>query len=64
VALPGAYTPASITFRVIGARRPPLHDKVVVLEEDGAVIIKYLPAHIIIIIIIIIMAVTIYDLLD
>jgi hypothetical protein len=33
VALPAAYAPASIAPRVIGARRLPLHDKVVVLEE-------------------------------
>jgi hypothetical protein len=31
VALPGAYTPASIARRVIGARKSPLHDKAVVL---------------------------------
>jgi hypothetical protein len=34
VALPRAYTPASIGLRVIGAPRPPLHDEVV-LEEEG-----------------------------
>jgi hypothetical protein len=34
VVLPGAYAPASIAFRVIGAHKPPLHDKSVVLEED------------------------------
>jgi hypothetical protein len=34
VALPGAYAPASIALRVIGARKPPLHDKAVVLEEQ------------------------------
>jgi hypothetical protein len=32
MALPGAYAPASVAFRVTGARRP-LHDKAVVLEE-------------------------------
>jgi hypothetical protein len=36
VALPGAYAPASIALRVIGARRPPLHDKEVVLKEERA----------------------------
>jgi hypothetical protein len=34
VALPGAYAPASIALRVIGAGKPSLHDKAVVLEED------------------------------
>jgi hypothetical protein len=34
VTIPGAYAPASIAFRVIGARKPPLHDKAIVLEED------------------------------
>jgi hypothetical protein len=33
VALPGAYAPASIA---VGARKPPLHDKAVVLEEGLA----------------------------
>jgi hypothetical protein len=33
VALPGNYSPASIALRVIEARKPPLHDKTVVLEE-------------------------------
>jgi hypothetical protein len=33
VALPGAYTPASIILPVIGARKSLLHDKAVVLEE-------------------------------
>jgi hypothetical protein len=35
VGIPGAYTPASIPLRVIGARKPPLHDKEVVLEEKS-----------------------------
>jgi hypothetical protein len=30
----GAYTTASITLRVTGERKPPLHDKAAVLEED------------------------------
>jgi hypothetical protein len=34
VALPGAYTSASIVLRVTRARRPPLHDKAVALVED------------------------------
>jgi hypothetical protein len=34
VALPGAYTPTSIVLRVIGVCKPPLHDKVVVHEEE------------------------------
>jgi hypothetical protein len=34
VALPGAYAPASIALRVIGAHKLPLHDTAVVLEED------------------------------
>jgi hypothetical protein len=34
VALPGAYNPASITLRVIGGRKPPFHDKAVVLEDE------------------------------
>jgi hypothetical protein len=34
VALPGAYTPASITLRFTGARKPTLHDKAVALEEE------------------------------
>jgi hypothetical protein len=33
VALPGAYAPASIALRIIGAHEPPLHDKAVVLED-------------------------------
>jgi hypothetical protein len=33
VSLPGAYAPASITLRVTGARKPPLHGRAVVLEE-------------------------------
>jgi hypothetical protein len=33
VALLGAYDPASISLRVIGSHKPPLHDKAVVLEE-------------------------------
>jgi hypothetical protein len=33
VALPGAYSPTSIALRTVGARRPPLNIKVVVLEE-------------------------------
>jgi hypothetical protein len=35
VALLGAYSPASIALPVVGMRRPPLHDKAVVLEEDS-----------------------------
>jgi hypothetical protein len=34
VALPGAYAPASIALRVIGAHIPPLHDKAVVVEGE------------------------------
>jgi hypothetical protein len=34
VALPGTFTPASISLRVIGARKPSLHDKAIVLEEN------------------------------
>jgi hypothetical protein len=34
MALPGAYAPASIALRVTGARKPPLHDKAVVLKEE------------------------------
>jgi hypothetical protein len=33
VALPGAYAPANINFWVIGARKPPIHDKAVVFEK-------------------------------
>jgi hypothetical protein len=33
-ALPEAYTPASITLRLMGARIPRLHDKAVGLEEE------------------------------
>jgi hypothetical protein len=33
VALPGAYAPTGIALLVIGVHRPPLHDKVVFLEE-------------------------------
>jgi hypothetical protein len=33
VALPGTYSPVRIAFRVIGARKFPLHDKAVVLEN-------------------------------
>jgi hypothetical protein len=33
VALPGVYTPASIALRVTGARKPPLRDKAVALQE-------------------------------
>jgi hypothetical protein len=36
VGLPGAYAPASIALRVIGAHKPPVHDKAVVLEEGMA----------------------------
>jgi hypothetical protein len=32
VALPGAYTPASITLWIIGVRKPLLCDKAVVVE--------------------------------
>jgi hypothetical protein len=32
--LPGAYDPAIIALKVTGARKRPLHDKAVVLEED------------------------------
>jgi hypothetical protein len=31
---PEPFVPASIPLRVTGARKPPLHDKAVVLEED------------------------------
>jgi hypothetical protein len=34
VALPEAYSPASIALLVTGMRTPPLHDKAVVLEEN------------------------------
>jgi hypothetical protein len=34
VALPGTYASTSIALRVIRARKPPLHDKAEVLEED------------------------------
>jgi hypothetical protein len=34
VVLPGAYAPASIVHRVIGALKPPQHHKAVVLEEQ------------------------------
>jgi hypothetical protein len=34
VALPGAYAPSSIAFRVIAARKLPLHDNAVVLEVE------------------------------
>lgn len=34
-ALPQAYSPASIAFRLTGARKYPLHDKAVVLERDS-----------------------------
>jgi hypothetical protein len=33
VALPSVNAPSSVALRVIGARRPPLHVKVVVIEE-------------------------------
>jgi hypothetical protein len=33
LALPGAYAPASIVLRVSGARKLPLLDKVIVVEE-------------------------------
>jgi hypothetical protein len=33
VALPGAYAPTSVALRDIGALKPPLQDKAVVLEE-------------------------------
>jgi hypothetical protein len=33
MALPGAYAPASIALRVIGARKSPLHVRAVVLES-------------------------------
>jgi hypothetical protein len=39
MALSGAYAPANIALRVIGARKPPLHDKAVVLEENAYVIL-------------------------
>jgi hypothetical protein len=32
--MPGAYAPASIALWVVGALKPPLRDKTVVLEED------------------------------
>jgi hypothetical protein len=34
MALPAAYGPASIALRVTGPRKPPRHDKAVVLEEE------------------------------
>jgi hypothetical protein len=34
MALPGAYDPASIALRVIGAHETALYDKAVVLEEE------------------------------
>jgi hypothetical protein len=37
VALPGDYAPASIAFRVVGARNPLMHYKMAVLAE-----VKYL----------------------
>jgi hypothetical protein len=42
VALPGAYAPASIALPVIGAHKPPLHDKAVVLEDIYIYIYKYI----------------------
>jgi hypothetical protein len=33
MALPTAYSPVSIALRVIGARKPHLHDKAVDLED-------------------------------
>jgi hypothetical protein len=33
LALPGAYTPASIALRVTGVPKSPLHDKAILLEE-------------------------------
>jgi hypothetical protein len=35
VTLPGAYAAASIVLLATGARKPPLHDKAVVLEEEN-----------------------------
>jgi hypothetical protein len=34
MALPESYAPASIALRVIGGRKPPLHNKAVVREEE------------------------------
>jgi hypothetical protein len=34
MASPGAYATASIAHQVIGARKPQLHDKAVVFEEE------------------------------
>jgi hypothetical protein len=38
VALPGAYAPANIALRVIGARKHPFHDKAVVLEGKSCAV--------------------------
>jgi hypothetical protein len=35
--LPEAFPPASMALRVIGARKPPLHDKAVFLQEYSTV---------------------------
>lgn len=35
MALPGAYTPASIDLWVIGSCKPPLHNKAMILQEDS-----------------------------
>jgi hypothetical protein len=41
MALPGAHSPARIALRVIGARKPPFHDKAIVLKEgQGHIICK------------------------
>jgi hypothetical protein len=42
VALPGAYAPASMAHQFIGACRPPLHVKAVILEEDDSLINRIL----------------------
>jgi hypothetical protein len=38
VALPGAKALASIALQVIGAYKPPLHDKAVVLKEGRSIL--------------------------
>jgi hypothetical protein len=41
VALPRAYAPVSIALWVTGARKPPLHAKVVVLEDINNTLNKF-----------------------
>jgi hypothetical protein len=35
--LPESFPPASMALRIIGARKPPLHDKAVFLQEGSTV---------------------------